>query len=146
VGHPHLAPLRRPGHPFPEHIEKGAGPASISLRPASNMLGCGLPKGIHAMLSIGDPIVRDARPDDIAPIHEFGETTSNRTTHIEHFAANTRAAAFYEREGFTVRSIESSPTGRSELDVVWRACEIWLTARGPTARCSLSARSTASTG
>ncbi len=31
--------------------------------------------------------------------------------YIEHFAANERAGAFYEREGFTVHRIEPSPTG-----------------------------------
>ncbi len=30
--------------------------------------------------------------------------------YIEHFVANERAGAFYEREGFTVDRIESSPT------------------------------------
>ena len=40
--------------------------------------------------------------------------------YIEHFAANTRAGAFYEREGFTVERIEQSPTGDCDLDVVWR--------------------------
>lgn len=37
---------------------------------------------------------------------------------VEHFAANERAGAFYEREGFTVERIEPSAAG---LDVVWRA-------------------------
>ena len=41
--------------------------------------------------------------------------------YIEHFAANERAGAFYEREGFTVREIEPSPTGDPALAVVWRA-------------------------
>ena len=40
---------------------------------------------------------------------------------IEHFAANERAAAFYEREGFTVERIEPSPTGNPALAIVWRA-------------------------
>ncbi|RSD19212.1 GNAT family N-acetyltransferase [Amycolatopsis eburnea] len=40
---------------------------------------------------------------------------------IEHFAANERAGAFYEREGFTVDRIEPSPTGDPRLAVVWRA-------------------------
>ena len=39
---------------------------------------------------------------------------------IEHFAANERAGAFYEREGFTVDRIEPSPTGDPGLAVVWR--------------------------
>jgi GNAT superfamily N-acetyltransferase len=41
--------------------------------------------------------------------------------YIEHFVANERAGAFYEREGFTVERIESSPTGNPALGVVWRA-------------------------
>ena len=39
---------------------------------------------------------------------------------IEHFAANARAGAFYEREGFPVERIEPSPTGEPALAVVWR--------------------------
>ncbi|SDG82004.1 GNAT family N-acetyltransferase [Klenkia brasiliensis] len=35
---------------------------------------------------------------------------------LEHFAANERAAAFYEREGFVVDHVETSAVG----DVVWR--------------------------
>lgn len=41
--------------------------------------------------------------------------------HIEHFAANERAAAFYERAGFAVQRIEASPTGDPGRAVVWRA-------------------------
>lgn len=44
--------------------------------------------------------------------------------YIEHFLANDRAGAFYEREGFTVERIESSPSGDSALGVVWRACDL----------------------
>ncbi|MEU4251273.1 GNAT family N-acetyltransferase [Amycolatopsis sp. NPDC026612] len=40
--------------------------------------------------------------------------------YIEHFAANERAGAFYEREGFTVERIVPSPTGDPALAVVWR--------------------------
>lgn len=40
---------------------------------------------------------------------------------IEHFVANERAGAFYQREGFTVERIESSPTGNPALGVVWRS-------------------------
>jgi ribosomal protein S18 acetylase RimI-like enzyme len=40
--------------------------------------------------------------------------------YIEHFAANERAGAFYEREGFTVERIEPSATGDPALAVVWR--------------------------
>jgi ribosomal protein S18 acetylase RimI-like enzyme len=41
--------------------------------------------------------------------------------YIEHFVANERASAFYERAGFTVQRIEPSPTGNPALGVVWRA-------------------------
>ena len=41
--------------------------------------------------------------------------------YIEHFVANERAGAFYEREGFTVERIEPSPTDDPALGVVWRA-------------------------
>ncbi|HSO54241.1 MAG TPA: GNAT family N-acetyltransferase [Actinomycetes bacterium] len=41
--------------------------------------------------------------------------------YIEHFVANERAGAFYERAGFTVERIESSPTEDPALGVVWRA-------------------------
>jgi len=40
---------------------------------------------------------------------------------IEHFAANERAGAFYEREGYTVERTEPSPDGDPALAVVWRA-------------------------
>jgi GNAT superfamily N-acetyltransferase len=41
--------------------------------------------------------------------------------YVEHFVANERAGAFYDREGFTVRRIEPSHTGNPALGVVWRA-------------------------
>lgn len=41
--------------------------------------------------------------------------------HVEHFAANERAGAFYEREGFTVDGVDPSPTGDPALAVVWRS-------------------------
>lgn len=44
--------------------------------------------------------------------------------YIEHFAANQRAGAFYEREGFTVQRIEPSPTGDPALAVVWRTRQL----------------------
>ena len=40
---------------------------------------------------------------------------------IEHFAANERAGAFYEREGCRVERVEPHPTGNHRLAVVWRA-------------------------
>jgi ribosomal protein S18 acetylase RimI-like enzyme len=50
--------------------------------------------------------------------------------YIEHFVANERAGAFYEREGFTVERIESSPTEDPALGVVWRARELAPANRG----------------
>jgi ribosomal protein S18 acetylase RimI-like enzyme len=44
--------------------------------------------------------------------------------YVEHFAANERAGAFYEREGFTVERIEPSPTADPALAVVWRRREL----------------------
>ena len=38
---------------------------------------------------------------------------------VEHFAANARAGAFYEREGFVVDRVERNPADPA-LDVVWR--------------------------
>ena len=43
---------------------------------------------------------------------------------VEHFAGNERAGAFYEREGFTVTSVEPSDTGNPALDVVWRTRDL----------------------
>jgi ribosomal protein S18 acetylase RimI-like enzyme len=40
---------------------------------------------------------------------------------VEHFVANERAGAFYEREGFTVERIEAGPTDDPALGIVWRA-------------------------
>ncbi len=42
---------------------------------------------------------------------------------VEHFASNTRAGAFYEREGFVVERVERSGTS-SALDVVWRVRDL----------------------
>lgn len=42
--------------------------------------------------------------------------------YIEHFAANERAGAFYEREGFVVERIE--PGSTEALGVVWRVREL----------------------
>jgi GNAT superfamily N-acetyltransferase len=40
--------------------------------------------------------------------------------YVEHFAANVRAGAFYERAGFTVDRVEEAPSGDPALAVVWR--------------------------
>jgi len=40
---------------------------------------------------------------------------------VEHFAANERAGAFYEREGFVVERVEPSPSGDPGRAVVWRS-------------------------
>jgi len=44
--------------------------------------------------------------------------------HIEHFAGNRRAGAFYEREGFTIERTQPSPSDDSALAVVWRVREL----------------------
>lgn len=51
--------------------------------------------------------------------------------YIEHFVANARAGAFYEREGFAVDRIEPSPTGNPALGVVWRARPLTASAQTP---------------
>lgn len=40
---------------------------------------------------------------------------------LEHVAGNVRAAAFYEREGFTVDRVDRSTSGDPAHDVVWRS-------------------------
>ncbi|MYW95716.1 GNAT family N-acetyltransferase [Amycolatopsis rubida] len=50
---------------------------------------------------------------------------------IEHFAANERAGAFYEREGFAVERIEPDPSGDPALAVVWRARPITVREEWP---------------
>ncbi|NED96068.1 GNAT family N-acetyltransferase [Phytoactinopolyspora alkaliphila] len=39
---------------------------------------------------------------------------------VEHFAGNTQAATFYEREGFTVVTTEPASSGDPNAAVVWR--------------------------
>lgn len=51
--------------------------------------------------------------------------------YVEHFVANERAGAFYEREGFAVERVEPSPTGNPALGVVWRARPLAATATTP---------------
>lgn len=43
---------------------------------------------------------------------------------VEHVAGNTRAAAFYEREGFGIVKIEPATSGSPEGAIVWRRLEI----------------------
>ena len=43
---------------------------------------------------------------------------------LEHFAANERAGAFYEREGFVVDRIEPHPSGDPARATVWRVRNI----------------------
>ncbi len=50
--------------------------------------------------------------------------------HVEHFVANERAGAFYEREGFTVERIEPSPGGDPALGVVWRVRPVAVKTQG----------------
>jgi GNAT superfamily N-acetyltransferase len=51
--------------------------------------------------------------------------------YIEHFAANERAGAFYEREGFTIDRIEPSPTDSAALSVVWRVRDLAQATHAP---------------
>lgn len=39
---------------------------------------------------------------------------------VEHFAANARAGAFYEREGFAIDRVVDAASGDPALAVVWR--------------------------
>jgi GNAT superfamily N-acetyltransferase len=41
--------------------------------------------------------------------------------YVEHFVANERAGAFYQREGFTVERIDPGPADAPALGIVWRA-------------------------
>ena len=43
---------------------------------------------------------------------------------VEHFAANTRAGAFYEREGFGIVRVEPNASGDPRRGVVWRCKEL----------------------
>lgn len=52
--------------------------------------------------------------------------------YIEHFVANERAGAFYEREGFTVERIEPGPAQDPALGVVWRARDLDVPAKRST--------------
>ena len=49
---------------------------------------------------------------------------------IEHVAANERAGAFYEREGFTVDRVEASGAGEPATDQVWRVRPLVAAGRG----------------
>lgn len=51
---------------------------------------------------------------------------------VEHVAANTRAAAFYEREGFTVARVDRDPSGDPARDVVWRVRGLSAGAAAPS--------------
>jgi hypothetical protein len=53
---------------------------------------------------------------------------------VEHFAGNTKAAKFYEREGWTVVSTEPSRSGDPNAAVIWR--RVTLDTRGLSARTS----------
>jgi ribosomal protein S18 acetylase RimI-like enzyme len=44
--------------------------------------------------------------------------------YIEHFVANARAGAFYEREGFRVERIEAGPEENPGLGIVWRVGDL----------------------
>jgi GNAT superfamily N-acetyltransferase len=49
--------------------------------------------------------------------------------YVEHFAANGRAGAFYERQGFAVQHVEKGAGGDPAMDVVWRVRELARAAR-----------------
>jgi GNAT superfamily N-acetyltransferase len=51
--------------------------------------------------------------------------------YIEHFVGNERAGAFYEREGFTVESVEPGPADNPALGVVWRVRPLSTVANAP---------------
>jgi GNAT superfamily N-acetyltransferase len=51
--------------------------------------------------------------------------------HVEHFAGNGRAGAFYDREGFAVQRVEPSPSGEPARAVVWRVRELARRRPGP---------------
>ena len=53
-----------------------------------------------------------------------------RRVWIEHVAANERAGAFYEREGFTIERIEASAAGDAGTDQVWRVRPVALARPG----------------
>lgn len=48
---------------------------------------------------------------------------------VEHVAGNTRAGAFYEREGFAVVDTEPASSGDPNAAIVWRRAELPLRAR-----------------
>ncbi len=54
--------------------------------------------------------------------------------YVEHFAANERAGAFFEREGFTVERVEPSSPGDPPLAVVWRARDLAVVSFNRAAR------------
>lgn len=43
---------------------------------------------------------------------------------VEHFAANTRAGEFYEREGFRAAEVRPHPSGDARLAIVWRVRDL----------------------
>lgn len=49
---------------------------------------------------------------------------TTRGLYVEHFAANARADAFYEREGYRVERVEPSPSGDPALAQVWRVRDL----------------------
>lgn len=65
--------------------------------------------------SIGAELLQHA----IAPLRKV-------TDHVvvEHFAGNTKAAKFYEREGWTIVSTEPSRSGDPNATVVWRGISL----------------------
>ncbi len=59
-------------------------------------------------------------PRLLARVDELLPATATRLV-VEHVAANERAAAFYEREGFAIERVEPHPSGDARQATVWRA-------------------------
>jgi GNAT superfamily N-acetyltransferase len=57
--------------------------------------------------------------------------TDTDRLYVEHFVANARAGAFYEREGFSVERIDPGPTENPALGIVWRVRHLAPRAEGP---------------
>lgn len=72
-----------------------------------------------------DPHVR-SRGIGVALLNQAIAMLPTDTDHVlvEHFAGNTRAAAFYQREGFRVVRLVPSASGDPAAAVVWRTRDL----------------------
>lgn len=61
------------------------------------------------------------------------DVADRRRVLLEHMAGNTRAAAFYEREGFRHLRTDPAPNGDPAAATVWRVREPTVTASAPGA-------------